>query len=153
LIVVEVDELALEKLMLTFTLLLAAVGSKLVPVMVTAVPTVPTVGVKLVIVGASVEPITIKAAALVAEPAGVVTPIGPVLAADGTLVMIWVGVAEVTVAGVPLKLTVFWPGVGENPIPYIVTVVPTGPLLGVKSMIETCVEACREIPVRLPTES
>ena len=37
-------------------------------------------------------------------------------------------------AAVPLKVTVFSLGVGLNPVPKIVTVVPTGPLAGLKSM-------------------
>lgn len=50
------------------------------PLMVTLVPTRPLVGVKLMIVGA-----TVKLVALVAVPAGVVTLSGPVVAPDGTV--------------------------------------------------------------------
>ena len=46
------------------------------------------VGVKLVIVGAPVEAVMVKTDALVAEPVGVVTAIGPVVAPEGTLVTI-----------------------------------------------------------------
>ena len=35
-----------------------------------------------------------------------------------------------TVPAVPLKVTVFWVGVVENPVPCRVTVVPTAPLAG-----------------------
>src|SRR5947208_929285 len=99
---------------------------KLVPLMVTLVPTGPLPGVKLVIVGGL---ITVKLAALLAVPPGVVTLIGPLVAPAGTVVVI--AVAELTVklaltllngtAVAPLKL-----------VPLIVTLVPTGPLLGVK---------------------
>jgi hypothetical protein len=65
--------------------------SKFVPVIVRAVPDVPMVGVKLVIVG-SVEVVTVKGVLLVAEPAGVVTTMGPVVAPAGTVVRIWVAV-------------------------------------------------------------
>jgi hypothetical protein len=58
---------------------------RLVPVMVTLVPTGPLVGEKLVMVG---EPITVKLLALVAVPPGVVTAMGPVVAAAGTIVVI-----------------------------------------------------------------
>ncbi len=64
------------------------------------------VGVKLVIVGA-VEALTVNGVLLVAEPMGVVIAIGPVVAPAGTVVRIWLAVAEVTVAATPLKVTVF----------------------------------------------
>jgi hypothetical protein len=53
---------------------------KLVPLIVTVVPTTPLAGVKLVIAG----PI-LKLPALVAVPPGVVTLTGPVVAAAGTI--------------------------------------------------------------------
>ena len=55
---------------------------KSVPLIVTLVPTGPLVGVKLVIVGAAM---TVKLAALVAVPPGVVTLSGPVVAPAGTV--------------------------------------------------------------------
>ena len=56
---------------------------KLVPLIVTLVPTGPLVGVKLVIVGGPA--VTVKALALVAVPPEVVTLIGPVVAPAGTV--------------------------------------------------------------------
>ena len=53
---------------------------KLVPLIVTVVPAPPLVGVKPVIVGT-----TLKFAALIAVPPGVVRPSGPVVAAAGTV--------------------------------------------------------------------
>jgi hypothetical protein len=120
---------------LKMTLSFAGLGSKLVPAIVTAVPGVPIVGVKLVIVGASDA--TVNTATLVADPVGEVTPIGPVVACAGTVVTISVGVAETTVAATPLKLTEFSEAVALKPVPDMVTVVPFGPRSGVKSMIET----------------
>ena len=64
---------------------------KFVPVIVTGVPAAPAVGLKLVIVGAGIE-VTVKLEALVAVPPGVVTLIGPVVDAGGTVVAIRVGV-------------------------------------------------------------
>lgn len=61
------------------------------------------------------------------NPAGQVTETGPVLAPVGTLVVRVVVVDAVTVAAVPLKLTASWLGVVLNPVPYIVTLVPTAP--------------------------
>jgi hypothetical protein len=56
---------------------------KFVPVIVTAAPTGPLAGVKLAIVGAET---TVNGPPLVADPPGVVTVIGPVVAPDGTVV-------------------------------------------------------------------
>ena len=61
---------------------------------------------------------------LVAVPAGVVTVMGPVAAPAGTVVTIWVAVADTMVAVVPSNATAvaayrFWP--------VIVTVVPAAP--------------------------
>ena len=63
---------------------------KFVPLICTLVPTGPLVGVKLVIVGA-----TVKLLALLAVPPGVVTAIGPVVAPEGTVA--WIAVGEMTV--------------------------------------------------------
>ena len=57
---------------------------KLVPPIVTLVPTGPLVGEKPVIVGAEVE-LTVKLFVLVAVPPGVVTLNGPVVAPVGTV--------------------------------------------------------------------
>ena len=56
---------------------------KFVPLIVTLVPAGPLAGAKLVIVGALA--LTVKLAALVAVPAGVVTLTGPVVAPAGTV--------------------------------------------------------------------
>jgi hypothetical protein len=101
---------------LNLTRLLAAVVSKFVPVTVTAVPAVPLVGVKEVMLGAPV-PLTVKDALLAAVPADVVTEIAPVVAPVGTVVTSRVALADVTVAETPLKVTVFWLGVVAKPVP------------------------------------
>ena len=77
----------------------------------------------------------------------------PVVAPAGTLATELSRAGRGDVAAVPLKVTVFSLGVGLNPVPKIVTVVPTGPLAGLKSMSETSAELCREMLVRLPTAS
>jgi hypothetical protein len=59
---------------------------KLVPVIVTAVPTGPLVGLNPEIVGAA--PDTVKLPLLVAVPPAVVTLIGPLDAPDGTVALI-----------------------------------------------------------------
>jgi hypothetical protein len=105
---------------------------KLLPLIVTAVPTGPVVGLKSLIVGGGGGIVTLKPAPLVALPAGVVTVIGPLVAPAGTVALIWVLPPTVKPALAPLKSTfdVFW-----NHCPLIVTVVPTGPLVGLKPLM------------------
>ncbi len=97
---------------------------------VTLVPTAPLVGVNDVIVGTG-EAVTVKLVPLVAVPSGFVTLNGPVVAPLGTVVVIWLFESAENVAVVPLNLTSV---TGLEPLellPEIVTVVPTGPLVGV----------------------
>src|SRR5689334_3622795 len=104
----------------------AVVPVKPVPVMVTVVPTGPLSGVKLVMVGAG---ITVKLELLVAVPPGALTLIGPVVAVAGTVAEIEVSEMTVNVALTPLNLTAVAP---VKFVPVIVTLVPAGPLVGVK---------------------
>ena len=93
---------------------------KLVPLIVTLVPTGPLVGLNEVTVGGA---FTVKFEAEVAEPPGVVTPIGPVVAPLGTVAAIVLDVLTVKlVAAVPLKVTELAP---VKLLPLIVTLVPT----------------------------
>ena len=106
---------------------------KLVPPIVTLLPTGPLVGVKLVIVGGLNALVTVNALKLVAVPPGVVTLRGPLVAPLGTVAAI--EVAEFTVkltALVPLNVTAVAP---VKFVPLIVTLLPTGPLAGVKLVI------------------
>ena len=73
-----------------------------------------------------------KLAALVVVPPGVVTLIFPVLAPEGTLVVISVSETTLKVAEVPLKVTAVAP---VRALPVTVTAVPTAPLVGVKELI------------------
>ena len=73
--------------------------------------------------------VIVKLLLLVALPPGVVTRIGPVVAFEGTVVLIWVSLATVYVAAVLLKATTVAP---VKPLPVIATFVPTVLLLGVK---------------------
>jgi len=99
---------------------------KLVPVMTTLVPTGPLVGEKPEIVGAG---ITMNGAVLVAVPPGVVTEIGPVVAAAGTVAVTCV--VELTVKDVlaPLNWTAVVP---PRFVPVTTTLAPTGPPEGAK---------------------
>src|SRR2546426_11520292 len=116
-----------EKLALTRLTVTAVAPVKFVPLMFTLVPTGPLVGVKLVIVGALAT--TVNVLALVAVPPGVVTLSCPVVAPADTVA--WIAVPEVTVklALTPLNVTAVAP---VKFVPLIVTLVPTGPLVGVK---------------------
>src|SRR5436309_3466976 len=110
--------------------LTAVTPVKFVPLMVTFAPTGLLVGEKLVMVGGGM---TVKLVLLVPVPADVVTLSGPVVAPAGTVA--WITVVDVTVkvvALVPLKLTAVTP---VKFVPLMVTFAPTGPLVGVKSVI------------------
>ncbi len=125
-------------LMLSVTRSLAAVASKLVPVIVKGVPVTPIAGVRPVIAGTP-PPFdnTVNADALVAEPAGETTVIGPVVAPAGTVATSCVAVAVVTAPATPLKVTMFSLPVDENPEPAIDTAVPVGPCKGAKPLMAT----------------
>jgi hypothetical protein len=121
--------------------------------MVIAVPAVPTVGVKLAMVGARLV-VIVKADPLVVVPDGVVMLMVPVVAPLGTTTTSWFVVALVTVAAVPLKVTASWLAVAENPVPLIVIVLPgAAPVDGEMEMIETIPASVRVIESRLPTAS
>jgi hypothetical protein len=106
--------------------------SKFTPLIETDVPTGPLVGEKDVIDGSSFA-VTMKSSALASVPSGVVTEIFPVEAPVGTLAVILV--FEFTVNtdwSTPLNSTRVAP---VRPVPLIVTVVPTGPLCGLKDVM------------------
>src|SRR5205814_2829266 len=85
----------------------------------------------IVTVGGVVSP-TVKLAALVAVPSEVVTLIGPLVGPAGTVAVIAVAEFTVKLALVPLNSTAEAP---VKLVPLMVTLVPTGPLPGVKLVI------------------
>ena len=99
--------------------------ARLVPLIVTDVPALPEAGVNELIVGA---PITVKLAALVAIPPGVVTDTLPDVAPAGTVATICLADLTVKDAPVPLNRTAVAP---VRFVPVIVTDVPTPPEAGV----------------------
>lgn len=131
-----VDTETVVDVLLNLTLLFAGVASKFAPVTVTAVPDTPINGEKLVITGTPELPTTNER---ILEPVDVatVTLIKPVVAPLGTDTTNCVVDAEVTVAVDPLNFTVFALGVALNPVPEIVTLVPTAPWVGEKSATAT----------------
>jgi len=100
------------------------------PVIVTFVAAGPLAGEKPLIEGADT---IVKLLAVVVEPLGVVTVMGPVVAPAGTTTVICVGMSLDNAATAPLKLTV---APGARPVPVIMTVVePMEPLSGEKLLI------------------
>jgi hypothetical protein len=111
---------------LNLTVLVPCVAPKFVPVIVTEVATGPLVGARLVRLGGTV---TVKLTPLLARPPTVTTTL-PVAAPAGTGATMLVADQLVGVAVVPLNFTVLPPWVAPNPVPVIVTGVPTGPTVG-----------------------
>jgi hypothetical protein len=111
---------------------------KFVPVIVTLVPGMPLVGVKLVMVGAG-GVLTVKLPVEVPVPDGVVTEIVP-LVPQGTVAVICVELFTLkVVAGRPWNVREVAP---VKFVPVMVTLVPAGPLVGVKLVIVGAGGAC-----------
>src|SRR5215470_4596941 len=106
------------------------VAPKFAPVIVTAVPTGPLAGVRLVSVGALVV-VTVKGRPLLGKPPTVTTTL-PLVAPAGTGTARLVDDQLVGVAVTPLKVMVLVPCAAPKLAPAIVTAVPTGPLVGVR---------------------
>src|SRR3954468_22120282 len=117
---------------LKVTVLVPTVAPKLLPLIVTVVPTAPLAGVSLVMVGDAAA-VTVKATALLAAPPTVTTT-GPVVAVAGTGAMMLVAGHALGVAPTPLKVMLLVPTVAPKLLPLIVTVVPTAPLVGVSAV-------------------
>src|SRR5436190_8488274 len=117
---------------LNATVLVPFVAPKFAPVIVTAVPIGPDVGVSVVIDGGTV---TVKGTPLLASPPTLTTTV-PVVAPVGTGTVRLVALQLVGVASVPLNATVLVPFVAPKLAPVIVTAVPTGPDVGLSVMID-----------------
>jgi hypothetical protein len=112
---------------LKVTVLVPCIAPRFVPVIVTAVPTGPDVGLRLVMLGAA--PATVKFTALLATPPTVTTTF-PVVAPLGTATVMLVALQLVGAPAVPLKVTVLVPCIAPRFVPVMVTAVPTGPEFG-----------------------
>src|SRR2546430_16446591 len=112
---------------LNFTVLVPCVAPKFVPAIVTDVPMIPDVGLRLVMLGAGT--VTVKLTPLLATPPTVTTTF-PVVAPLGTGATILVALQLVGVAAVPLNVTVLVPCVIPKFAPVIVTDMPTNPDVG-----------------------
>ncbi len=106
------------------TRLLDAVLLKLVPEMVTVALSAPCAGLKPSIDGVGK---TVKLEALVSVTPPTVMDIRPLVAPAGTVVARLVFVDEVTIAGVPLKVTALLEDVVLKLVPLSVTREPTAP--------------------------
>ena len=118
---------------LNFTVLLAAVVLKPLPLIVTVAPTGPLAGVKLEIAGS-----TVKLLALVADWPVTVTvngPLGTPALEDGIVTEIPVSDHVVAVSAVPASCTVLVLCVAPKCVPEIATEVPAAPLAGVNPLI------------------
>src|SRR5882672_5983506 len=110
---------------LKVTVLAPCDAPKFAPVIVTEFPTSPEVGDRLVMLAA---PTTVKFDPLLFPPLANTTTF-PVVAPEGTVVVMLVVLQLVTVAVVPLKLTVPLPCVAPKFVPVIVTAAPTAPVV------------------------
>lgn len=97
---------------------------KLVPLIVTLVPAAPRLGAKEVMAG-----ITVKRVVVTKGPLGVVMVMSPVVAPEGTVVVIVPEGSTEKVAAVPLNETAVAPAK-----PVIVTLVPTVPKVGANGL-------------------
>ena len=88
-----------------------------------------------------------KGVGLVAVPLAVVTVTGPLVALIGTMTRSSMALAAPTMARSPLKRTSFPAVFGSKPAPLMVTGVPTGPLAGVRPVMEN---GASTASVRLP---
>src|SRR5437762_2101105 len=123
----------------------APVVPKLVPVTVTAVPTGPVVGFRLVMAGA--DEVTVKFTPLLATPPTVTTTL-PVVAPPGTDATMLVALQLVVLAVVPLKVTV---PVVPKLVPVMVTAVPTGPEVGFRLVMAGAVDVTALVAPLLAT--
>ena len=96
------------------------------PLIVTTVPTGPELGENELIV---VVAVTVNDEAEVPVPREVVTVMAPVVVPAGTVAVIWVSLITVNTEIDPKNFTAVAP---VNPVPLIVTNVPTGPEAGEK---------------------
>src|SRR5947207_6111200 len=112
---------------LNMTVLVPCDAPKLVPVMVTDVPTGPEVGLRSVMLGAAV--VTVNAKPLLPRPPTVTTTF-PDVAPDGTGATMLVEFQLVGEAAVPLNMTALVPCDAPKLVPVIVTEVPAGPEVG-----------------------
>jgi hypothetical protein len=102
------------------------------PLIVTAIPAGPDVGVRDSMTGLELP--TVKSIELLEMPS-LTTTTGPVVAPDGTAATILVEVQDIADAGAPLNVTVVEPCVFPKFTPETVTACPAGPVAGLSDKI------------------
>jgi hypothetical protein len=110
---------------LKLTMLEPCAAPKLVPLIVTGVPTDPEAGLRLLMPG-----VTVKFTPLLTlwmPPTVTLNPVSPAVTPLGTETMMLVSLQLVGVAVIPPIVTVLAPCVAPNSVPVIVTSVPTRP--------------------------
>ena len=107
-------------------------GEKFVPLITTVSPGAPLPGLKPLTVGEGSSTVKVGPVAVIPFTA---TFTAPVVAPAGTVMVKLVVLAVVTVAAVPLKVTLLLAAVGLKFVPVMVTVAPTKPLVGLISVI------------------
>ena len=118
------------------TTLALVVVLKFVPLIVTAVPGVPDVGLIEVMAGVGVViAVTVKLTALLDFPATVTVTFTAPAAMLGTVALNEVAVADVTVAAVEPNITVLLPAVVLKFVPVMVTEVPGAPEVGLIALM------------------
>src|SRR6266545_5939588 len=129
----------------------AAAPVRLAPLIVSEVPTGPLVGENDEIVGVGAhEELTVKSVLLVSDPWGETTPILPVVAPVGTVVLMRCSDCTMKEASTPLKVTWVAPW---KLFPLTSTFVPTGPQVGVNEVTWGPASASADGTARRPTMS
>jgi hypothetical protein len=144
---VAVHPVTVAAVLLNVTVLVPLLDPKLLPAIVTAVPTGPEVGDRLAMEGAIVS---VKLTPLLAIPPTVTTTL-PVVAPAGTVTAMLVELQLVGVAAVPLKVTVLPPWLDPKLTPEMVTVEPIGPDAGARPEMEGATVKLLPLLVRPPT--
>jgi len=130
---VEVASVIVAVTSLNFTTFPPGSSLKFVPVMVTMAPAAPLTGLKFVIVGVAS---TVKSELLDTVMPFNVIVIFPVVAPEGTVVLMLVDVAAVTTLVTPLNLITLLAAVVLKFVPAMLTTAPGAPLSGVKLTID-----------------
>ena len=151
-------ELTVAAVPLKLTVLPPCVAPKLEPAITTDEPTAPLLGVIVLMLGGGT---TVKLTPALGTPDTVTTTL-PVLAPAGATAVMLLALHDVTLAVIPLKLTLLVPGIAPKFEPAITTDEPTGPELGerlliagaatlavVWNVVMSCVSAAEELPAQV----
>jgi hypothetical protein len=125
----------------------AVAPDRFVPVTATEVPAAPEVGVNPVTVGTAGATVTVKLLVDVPVPVPFITERAPEDAPAGTVAVNWFALILVKVAAVPLNFTKV---ASKKLVPFTVTTVPTGPVVGLNPV--TVGAPVTVVTLKLPVE-